>query len=260
MSDDLDVVERDHVAYLTIDRPERRNALSIGLTRELIEVLSRLDADRDVWAVSITGAGEQAFCAGTDLKELDERAKLLGLGPPQPMYGPDRNLFELLVELRKPTIAVLNGPAMGGGFELALACDMRVAAEHARVALPEAKRGMGANFGSIVLPRLLPRAIAFELLYTGEPLSAADALRWGLFNRVVARERVHEAGEELLRAAVANAPLTLQRYKQQATKSWGSSLHSALRLDAGPNPYESADREEGVRAFVEKRAPRWQGR
>lgn len=260
VSDGLSAVVRDRVAYLTLDRPDRCNALSIGLTRRLTESLAELACDDDVWAISITGAGDRAFCAGTDLKELDERARRTGQGPPQPMRGPDRNLFESLIEVGKPTIAVLNGPAMGAGCELALACDIRLAAEHAQLALPEVKRGMGANFGSVILPRLLPRAVALEMLYTGEPLSSREAHRWGLVNRVVPASELEACAEQMVRAIVGNAPLTLRRYKQMVTKGWELPLPAALRLDVGPNVYASRDREEGVRAYVEKRAPVWEAR
>lgn len=260
MSDELHLDRHGHVAHLTLDRPERRNALSIGLTRTLIEVLVELDDDPDVWAIVLTGAGDRAFCAGTDLKELDERARTQGLGPPHPMRGPDRNLFEVLIEVGKPTIAVLNGPATGAGCELAIACDLRIAADHAYLALPEVKRGMGANFGSVVVPRLLPRAVAFRMLYTGEPLSAEEALHWGLLNEVVPSRELAERAEELVEAVVSGAPLTLQRYKQMVVKTWGTPLHAALRLNAGPDVYASRDREEGVRAFVEKRPPVWEAR
>jgi enoyl-CoA hydratase len=257
---ELHVVRAGHVAAITLDRPQRRNALSSGLTAELVQALVDLDEDDDVWAITLTGAGEAAFCAGTDLKELDERARTTGRGPQQPMRGPARNLFETLVETRKPTVAILNGPAMGAGFELALACDLRIAADHAAMALPEAKRGMGANFGSIMLPRLLPRAVAMELLYTGATLSPRDALGWGLLNAVVPGAELAARAAELVGSVVANAPLTLRRYKEMTTKGWELPLAHALRLDVGPNVYRSRDREEGVRAFVEHRAPRWEGR
>ncbi|HEY6761209.1 MAG TPA: enoyl-CoA hydratase-related protein [Baekduia sp.] len=257
---ELHVARDGHVVTLTLDRPARRNALSTALTAELVGALVDLDEDDDVWAIVLTGEGDAAFCAGTDLKELDERARRTGRGPQQPMRGPDRNLFETLVETRKPTIAVVNGPAMGAGFELALACDLRIAADHATMALPEVKRGMGANFGSIMLPRLLPRAVALELLYTGAPLSPQDALRWGLVNDVVSSARLRARAAELVASIVANAPLTLRRYKEMTTKGWELPLAHALRLDVGPNVYRSRDREEGVRAFVEHRAPRWEGR
>lgn len=260
MSDELDVSIRDRVAYLTLNRPDRLNALSIGLMGHLTEVLTDLDDDESVWALIITGTGERAFCAGVDLKELEERARTTGKGPLEPMRGVERNLFEVVLELEKPTLAVLNGPAVGAGCEIALACDLRLAADHARLVLPEVKRGMGATFASVILPRLIPRAIALEMLYTGEPMEPEVALGWGLINRVVPRAELQGEAERLIRSIVANAPLTLRRYKQMTTKGWELPVHSALRLNVGPNVYRSRDREEGVRAFVEKRPPRWESR
>lgn len=256
---ELTVVRRGHVAELTLNRPQRRNALSLALMQQLGETLVRLGEDEDVWAIAITGAGSDAFCAGVDLKEHDERSRE---GKPfqHPMRGTRRNLFELLLETPKPCVAIINGHAIGGGCELALACDLRIAADHARLQLPEALRGMGANFASVLLPRLIPRGIAMEMLYTGRPVDAREAERIGLVNSAVPAAELAARARELLDRIVANAPLTVQRYKHMAVKAWELPVAAALRLDAGPDPYRSRDREEGVRAFVEKRPPRWEAR
>ncbi len=250
---------REHVAYVTINRPERRNALNLAATTELVRRFCEAGEDPDVRVIMLTGAGDKAFCAGGDLKEFDELARQ-GARFPMPMTGPERNLFEVVLETYKPVVAAINGPVLAGGCELALACDLRIAADHAVLGMPEAKRGMGANYATVLLPRLVPRAIALEMLYTGDPLSAEDALRWGLFNKVVPSATLRDEAETYVRSIAANAPLTLRRYKEMTTKGWELSVHQALRLNVGPNPYLSEDREEGIRAFVEKREPRWTGR
>jgi enoyl-CoA hydratase len=257
--DELLYERRDHVAYVTLNRPQSRNAINNSLRIKLVEAFIDASEDPEVRAIVLTGAGDRAFCAGMDLKEADQGARE-GRRFNVPMTGAYRNFHEVVLETYKPTIAVLNGAAVAGGCELALACDLRIAAEHATMGLPEAKIGMGANTASVLLGRLIPRAIAFKMLYTGEPISAPEALRWGLVNEVVPKEKLAHATEALVRSIVANAPLTLRRYKEMMVKGWELPVPAALRLSAGPNPYLSEDREEGIRARLEGRAPVWKGR
>lgn len=249
----------DRVAHVTLDRPERLNALSSGLVADIVAAFDGFNDDDDVWAVLLTGSGDRAFSAGIDLKEVHQNDGV-SRPPTMPMGGTQRNFFETVLECAKPTVAALNGVAAGGGCEIALACDIRLAADHVRIGLPEAKRGMGANFGCQLLPRIVPRGIAYEWLYTGELISAEEAYRWGLVNRVVPAAALHEEAVALCRRLVANAPLTVRRYKAMIGRGAELPLSAALRLNVGPNPYHSEDRIEGVAAFLDKRDPVWQAR
>jgi enoyl-CoA hydratase len=259
MSEEIGYEITDHVAAVTINRPQRRNAIDRAAQERLVQLFDEASADPEVRVVVLTGTGERSFCSGADLKELDDIARS-GRQVSTPMTGSSRNVFETLLETYKPTIAALNGPAVAGGCELALACDLRIASEHAFLSLPEAMRGMGANFASVMLPRLLPRAVALEMLYTGVHMDAATAAKWGLYNRIVPADVLHGTVAEIAGSIAANAPLTIRRYKEMAVKAWELPVPSALRLNVGPNPYASRDREEGVRAYLEGRQPQWEGR
>jgi enoyl-CoA hydratase/carnithine racemase len=252
----LIVETRGHVRLLTLDRPERRNALSSPLQADLIEELLACAEDADVRAVVLTGTGP-AFCAGFDLKEIRERDRR-GEHFRPPMNRPTRSLFEVVTETPLPVVAALQGAAVAGGFELALACDLRVAAPGIKLGLPEATIGMGANFGSVVLPKRIPMGIAMEMLLTGEYVTSEDAERWGLVNRLT--DDVLPTALQLAERIAANAPISVRRMKETAVKGLELPLWQALRLDVGPNPYLSEDRKEGIAAYLEKRPPRWTGR
>lgn len=243
----------------TIDGEDRRNAIRRAMLAEFESMVARVSADRSVRAVVITGAGEKAFCAGADLKERatmkeeEVRAFLDGL----------RRTLRALETSDCIFIAAINGVALGGGTELALACDLRVAASHAELGLTEVKLGIiPGGGGTQRLPRLIGPGRAKELILTGRRVPAAEALTLGLVNRVAPEGQLLAAAVDLAQSIVQNAPLALGAAKHAVDEGLSLGMEDALRLEL--TKYElvlkTEDRLEGLRAFAEKRAPRFQGR
>ncbi|RME76925.1 MAG: hypothetical protein D6785_13205 [Planctomycetota bacterium] len=252
------------IAILTLNRPEARNAIDPEMRKELITAWTQFRDDEDLWVAIITGTGEKAFCAGADLKRMGEfyslnphkrREKLEkepGLG------GITRNL-----PIWKPIIAAINGAALGGGLELALSCDIRIASENAILGLPEVKWGImpGAG-GTQRLPRLIPLAKAMEMVFTGKTITAKEALELGLVNEVVPLSKLMETTLEMAKKICENGPLAVRAAKEAMIRGLDLNLEEALRLEqflAEPIR-QSEDAKEGIQAFKEKRKPNFKGR
>jgi enoyl-CoA hydratase len=253
---------KGHVATILIERPDRVNALSSSVMEDLISAVERADDDSEVRVVIMGGAQGKGFCVGRDLTETRQKDTQAG-GPGRDslqMRGTSRNLFEAVLECGKPTVAAIFGFTLGGGAELALACDVRIAADDLQFGFPEATLGLGANFASQMLPRIISMPAAYDLLYTARRVDATESLALGLVNQVVRTEELVAATNAWAERVARNAPLTTRRYKAMITRGRDLPLAAALRLDVGPNPYLSEDRVEGVAAWTEKRAPKWRGK
>lgn len=247
-----------HVRVLTLNRPERKNALSDTLKQSIIEAMLDAEEDGSVRVIVLTGTGD-VFCSGADLKNMRSNDDQ-GIRFRTPMNRPERNVYEVVLESKKPVIAALNGSAVAGGFELSLACDLRVSHPAAKFGLPETKIGMGANFGSVILPRLISPTLALEMLMTGEYITAEQAFQRGLLNRLTPQDEVLEESLKLAQQIAKNAPISVRRVKAVALKGLDMSIPAALRQDPGMNPYLSEDRKEGIKARLEKRDPVWQNK
>ena len=247
--------ESESTLVLTLSNPGARNALHPDMYAAGIEALATAERDPGIRAVVLTGNGP-AFCAGFDLKEIRE-ADQRGERFRPPMNRPTRALFEVVTETPVPIVAALNGAAVAGGFELALACDLRVAAPGIKLGLPEAAIGMGANFGSVVLPKRIPMGIALEMLLTGRPYSAREAAGVGLIGHVVPDGAALEAALEIAERVNACAPLAVEAVKASVYEAAELTEADGLaaELARGWPVFDTDDAKEGARAFAERRAP-----
>jgi enoyl-CoA hydratase len=260
------------IATVTINRPERRNALNQPAMRRLALAWTDIREDPDVWIAILTGAGERDFCVGADLKEfipqvteqIDELATF-----DKSILGPDFDARAPLVavlregDLFKPIIAAVNGICAAGGMEMLQGTDIRIASETATFAVAEVKRGLFPGGGSTVrLPRQIPYARAMEILLTGDPISAQEALDLGLLNQVVAPGELMDAAHAMAERILENGPLAVRAVKESVVKGLGLPIAEAMdfELELAAQVFSTDDAKEGPRAFLEKRKPSWKGR
>jgi len=260
MNDNLLRVDtEEHIAVLTLNRPEVMNSFNFTMLKALKEQIDILRFDPDIRVVIITGSGDRAFCAGADLKE---RATLSPIQVKQFIYT-IRNLFTDIEELNKPVIAGVNGIALGGGTELALACDIRIAAASASMGLTETKLAIipGAG-GTQRLPRLVGKGKAKELIFTGRRVNAEEAEKIGLVNAVCTPDRLLEECKNMAAMICENGPIAVEQAKYAVNRGIETDIHTGLAIES--NAYwvtiPTEDRLEGLTAFREKRKPNYQGK
>jgi enoyl-CoA hydratase/carnithine racemase len=234
-----------HVAALNLDRPDAGNAIDAVMAGEIVEACALIDQDREAYVVTLTGTGD-VFCRGGE--------DAPGAGPYHPAAA--------IAGIDRPVIAVINGDALGPGLEMALAADIRIAAEGARLGLPQVAGGrIPGDGGTQRLPRIVGRGKALELLLTGEPVTAVEALEIGLVSRVVPADELDKEARKLAETIAAKGPIALRYLKEAVIKGLDMTLEQGLRLEADLYflLHTTADRTEGIRAFREKRGPEFRG-
>ena len=245
------------IATISIDRPEKLNALTLEMLEELEKYIAELEHSKEIRAVILTGAGDRSFCVGADIHAW---SSLDAVAMWREWIGVGHRGFGRLASLRIPTITALNGYTFGGGLELALATDLRIAAEEVEIALPEVKLGILPGWaGTQRLPALIGVARAKQMIFTGERIDTKRALRWGLINEVVPRESLLKRAESLATSIAENAPLAVQMTKQLI--DGGIDTNTGLALEALASGFArfTEDAKEGIAAFKEKRPAEFRG-
>lgn len=250
---------KNSIAYVTVNRPTKLNALNRQVMRELDDAFTKIAEDSEIRAVILTGSGEKAFVAGADIGELSTQTPVEG--KEFSIWG--QGVLHRIENLGKPVIAAVNGYALGGGCELAMACTVRIASDNAKLGQPEVKLGIMAGYGGTQrLPRLVGKGIAMQMLLTGEPVSAAEAHRIGLVNQVVPLADLIPAAEKIAQAMIANAPLALKYSMEAVNRGLEMTQEEGLFLEATLFGICCAtdDMKEGTKAFLEKRPAQFKGK
>jgi len=242
-------IKEDHIAHLTLSRPEVDNAINQQMAQELGAVCCQINQDNDIYVVIITGAGDKAFCSGGELASSESGSS----------YG----VTTAIASLSQPVIAAINGDALGQGLELALSCDIRLASDKAKFGFPQITKGLiPMDGGTQRLPRIVGKGKALELILTAETINANKALEIGLVNRVIAREELAAKAEAMAKTLTTKGPIALRYAKEAVNKGLDLTLEQGLHLEADLYflLHTTADRTEGIRAFLEKRPPQFKGR
>ena len=249
---------KDHVATITLNRPEKHNAMDNEMYAAISSYLGEIDSNDDIWVGVVTGAGEKAFTAGADLVGMHGTAEKAEVG----WSSPRSTRFDLGLEVQKPLIAAVNGYCLAGGLELALVCDIRIASEKAQFGCPEVKWNLLHGYGAQLLPRIVGTSNAMYLLLTGQFIDATEALRIGLVNEVLPPDRLMSRAYELAAIICDNGPMAIRMTKELALRSRDLSIPDGIRLYQALNRLVelSDDLEEGTRAFAEKRKPEFKNR
>jgi enoyl-CoA hydratase len=251
--------ESDGIAVVMVNRPDKLNALNAATVRQLDEVLREVRADDAVRAVILTGSGDKAFVAGADIGELAKMGPIDGVQ----VSRAGQDTFRLLERMPKPVIAAVNGFALGGGLELALACHVRIASSRAKFGLPEVRLGIIPGYGGTVrLPRLVGRGRALELILTGEMIDAAEALRIGLINRVEEPEALLDAARGMARKMIANGPIAIALALEAVDRGMSTTIDDAQVLESRLFGLlaSTEDMREGMEAFLQKRKAEFRNR